>query len=84
MYEYADKLNWKLKGLPYSVGNILNVCNEGNIYILSHNSAAMFQPLRVIPIVPRIPYYRGLVYKPEKESLLQEMLHAAKPERRME
>lgn len=83
LYEYADKLNWKLKGLPYSVGNILNVCNEGNIYILSHNSAAMFQPLRVIPIVPRIPYYRGLVYKPEKESLLQEMLHAAKPERRM-
>lgn len=81
LYEYADKLGWNLKGLPYSVGTILNVCNEGNIYILSHNSAAMFQPLRVIPIEPRIPYYRGLVYKPEKEGLLQEMLQAAKPNR---
>ncbi len=79
LYEYADKLGWNLKGLPYSVGTILNVCNEGNIYILSHNSAAMFQPLRVIPIEPRIPYYRGLVYKPEKEGVLQEMLQAAKP-----
>ena len=78
---YVDKLGWNLKGLPYSVETILNVCNEGNIYILSRNSAAMFHPLRVIPIAPRIPYCRGLVYKPEKEGLLQEMLQAAKPKR---
>lgn len=79
LFESAEKLNWRLKGMPYSVGNILKVCSEGSIYILSHNSAAMFQPLRIIPIIPRIPYYRGLVYKPEKEGLLQEMLRAAKP-----
>lgn len=82
LYKYAEKLSWNLKRMPYSVGNILNVCNEGNIYILSHNSAAMFQPLCVIPIAPRIPYYRGLVYKSEKEGLLQEMLQAAKPEQK--
>ena len=81
LFGYVDKLGWNLKGLPYSVETILNVCNEGNIYILSRNSAAMFHPLRVIPIAPRIPYCRGLVYKPEKEGLLQEMLQAAKPKR---
>lgn len=79
--EYASRLHLKLDRIPYSVNAILNVCNAGNIYILSNNSASVFRPLRVIPIVPGIPYSRGLVYKPEKEGLLQEMLRAAGPQK---
>lgn len=70
----------KLDRIPYSVNAILNVRNAGNIYILSNNSASVFRPLRVISIVPAIPYSRELVYKPEKKGLLQEMLRAAAPQ----
>lgn len=77
--KYAERFQWNLKGIPYSPETILKVCNEGAIYILSRNSAAMFEPLCVIPFEPVIPYCRGLVYKAEKEELLQEMLKAAKP-----
>lgn len=37
----------------------------------------MFSPLKVIPIEPKIPYSRGLIYKQENKKLLQEMLKVA-------
>lgn len=75
--EYETKCNLKLQKHPFSINGILKICNEGNIYILSHDTASVFSPLKVIPIEPKIPYFRGLIYKPENEKLLQEMLKLA-------
>lgn len=74
--EYGIEYNLNLKQSPFSVNGILKICNEGNIYILSHDTASIFSPLKVIPIEPKIPYSRGLIYKQENEKLLQEMLKA--------
>ena len=75
--EHEIKYNLKLQRYPFSINGILKICNEGNIYILSHDTASVFRPLRVIPIEPKIPYFRGLIYKPENKKLLQEMLKSA-------
>lgn len=77
--EHARRMGLNLQMFPYSKSNVLNICHSGNIYILSHTLAIPFRPLKVIPIVPKIPYYRGLVYLPENEALLNEMLAAAPP-----
>ena len=79
LYDYARRLNLNLQTFPYNKGNVLNICHSGNIYILSHTLAVPFRPLKIIPIIPRIPYYRGLVYLPENEALLDEMLKVADP-----
>lgn len=77
LVELETKYSLKLQKYPFSINGILKICNEGNIYILSHDTASVFRPLKVIPIEPKIPYFRGLIYKPENEKLLQEMLKAA-------
>ena len=79
LYEYSQQLNLNLQPLTYNANNVLNTCRSGNIYILSHTLAALFRPLKIIPIIPRIPYYRGLAYLPENESLLEEMLKVSDP-----
>ncbi|MCI6013245.1 MAG: LysR family transcriptional regulator [Firmicutes bacterium] len=75
--ELSISYNLNLQTIPYSTSNVLNACTSGGIYILSNNLASKFRPLKVIPIDPPINYYRGLVYKPEKADLLQEMLQIA-------
>lgn len=72
--KYEAEYNFKLKKLPFTVDGILNICNKGGIYILSNDTALTFLPLKVVPIKPAIPYNRGLIYKPENEQLLQDML----------
>lgn len=72
--KYKMKYNLKLKKHPFSVEGILDICKKGSIYILSNDTASMFIPLKLVPIKPKIPYHRGLIYKPENEGILQEML----------
>lgn len=79
LYDYARQFNLSLQAITYNANNVLNTCRSGNIYILSHTLATQFRPFKIIPIIPKIPYYRGLVYLPENEELLEEMLKAADP-----
>ena len=80
LMELSRTYNLNLQPHDYSFNNVLEICSSGNIYILSYNLAKKFEPLEIIPIDPPIYYHRGLVYKPEKEALLQELLQIAKPE----
>ena len=79
LFDCARRLNLNLQALAYNKNTVLNVCHAGKVYILSHTLAASFQPLKIIPIIPEIPYSRGLVYLPENESLLNDIIAAADP-----
>lgn len=80
LYDYARQLNLNLQSVEYSENTVLNTCRSGSIYILSHTLSSLFRTFKIIPIVPEIPYYRGLVYLPENEVILEEMLEIADPE----
>lgn len=79
LMSYARQLNIQLETNEYNVNNVLKLCNQGSIYILSNTLSNIFRPLKIIPIVPKIPYYRGLVYTPENEELIDRMIAAADP-----
>ena len=75
---YAKEYGIDLVPHTYSFNAVLDACMDGNIYVLSYSLASKFEPLKVIPIEPEIIYRRGLAYRPEKETLLNEMLKIAK------
>ncbi|MCI8994037.1 MAG: LysR family transcriptional regulator [Eubacterium sp.] len=79
LYDYARKLNLNLQSIEYSENTVINTCRSGGIYILSHTLSGLFRTFKIIPVVPEIPYYRGLVYLPENEAVLKEMLKTAEP-----
>lgn len=54
-----------------SENNIFYICKQGGIYLAPAALAKGLYPLISIPLQPEIPFYWGLIYRPELSDLLR-------------